>query len=101
MLDYCHRAHTVESILTAVSLARRHGFKVIVDFIFGLPDEDAFDSQETLALIERLVRLGARIHPHPFAPLPQTAFSEKQPGGIPPSVTQALERFKAMRQVYE
>jgi B12-binding domain/radical SAM domain protein len=101
MLDYCHRSHSVESVLTAVSLARKYGYKVIVDFIFGLPGEDASDSYQTLKLIEQLVSLGARIHPHAFAPLPQTAFSGRHPGRVPASITQALEIFKAMRQIYE
>ncbi len=102
MLEACHRSHTVESVLTAVSLARRYGYKVIVDFIFGLPGESDRDVEETLAVIEKVVRMGgARIHPHIFAPLPQTAFSKELPGRLSQTITRALEQFKVQRGVYE
>lgn len=101
MLEACHRSHTVESILTAVSLARKYGYKVIVDFIYGLPGENEEDMRESLAVMEVVVRLGARIHPHIFAPLPQTAFSKEQPGSISPAIMRALERLKLRRGVYE
>jgi radical SAM superfamily enzyme YgiQ (UPF0313 family) len=71
-----------------------------VDFIFGLPGETASDLSQTLAVIEEVVRMGARIHPHIFAPLPQTPFSSERPGSISPEVMDALERFKSRRGVY-
>ncbi len=101
MLDICNRSHTVESILAAVSLARKYGYKVIVDFIFGLPGESERDMRETLTVIEKVVRLGARIHPHIFAPLPQTAFSGYRPGSLSPAMMRELERFRSQRGVYE
>jgi B12-binding domain/radical SAM domain protein len=100
-LDRCRRAHTVEDILSAVSLARKRGYKVIVDFIFGLPDEDEHDKQENLAVMKKVVRMGARIHPHLFAPLPQTPFSGKAPGSISPDFAQALEQFKSQNGIYQ
>jgi len=101
MLEACHRSHTVESVLEAVALARTYGYKVIVDFIFGLPGESESDERETLAVIEKVVGLGARIHPHLFAPLPQTAFSAQRQGRLSPIVAQALERLKSLGGVYE
>jgi B12-binding domain/radical SAM domain protein len=101
MLDACHRAHTVEHILTAVALARKYGYKVIVDFIFGLPGESEEDVQESLRVMAQLARMGARVHPHTFAPLPQTAFSNKQPGILSPLVSQALEEFRMQQKIYE
>jgi B12-binding domain/radical SAM domain protein len=101
MLEACHRSHTVENVLTAVSLLRKYGYKIIVDFIFGLPGETESDMRETLTVMEQLVRLGARIHPHIFAPLPQTSFSGEQPGSISPEVMEALGRFRSQRGVYE
>jgi len=101
MLEACRRSHTVENVLTAVSRLRKYGYKVIVDFIFGLPGETESDMRATLAVIEQLVRLGARIHPHIFTPLPQTAFSGEQAGSISPVVLEALERFRSQRGVYE
>jgi B12-binding domain/radical SAM domain protein len=100
MLDACHRSHDVAAILNAVSVARKYGYKTIVDFIFGLPGETESDMRETLAVIEDLVGMGARIHPHIFAPLPQTPFAGAAPGNISPEVMDALNRFKSMRGVY-
>jgi B12-binding domain/radical SAM domain protein len=100
MLDTCHRSHNVASVLRAVTLARKHGYKVIVDIIFGLPGETASDLRQTLVVIEDLVRMGARIHPHIFAPLPQTPFANEKAGTIAPEVAQALEHFKSRRGVY-
>jgi radical SAM superfamily enzyme YgiQ (UPF0313 family) len=101
MLDACRRSHDVESILNAVSTARRYGYKTIVDFIFGLPGETESDLNETLAVIDEVVGLGARIHPHIFAPLPGTAFSKKSPGALSPGVVAALERVRLRRGLYE
>jgi B12-binding domain/radical SAM domain protein len=101
MLEACNRAHTVEDVLAAVSLARKYGYKLIVDFIFGLPGERAADLRETLKVMEEIVRLGARIHAHLFAPLPQTPFSKEQPGRIDPAVMNALEKLKAQQGIYE
>jgi B12-binding domain/radical SAM domain protein len=101
MLESCRRAHTVESVLAAVSLARKHGFKVIVDFIYGLPGETAEDSRESLAVMEDVVRMGARIHPHIFAPLPQTPFSGEEPGKISPVFRRAIERIRERQGIYE
>jgi B12-binding domain/radical SAM domain protein len=100
MLDACRRSHDVESVVRAVTLARKYGYKIIVDFIFGLPGETSEDLKETLATIDELVRLGARIHPHIFAPLPQTPFSSAAPGNLSPEIIEALERFKSRRGIY-
>jgi radical SAM superfamily enzyme YgiQ (UPF0313 family) len=100
MLDACGRSHTVEDVLTAASLARRHGLKVIVDFIFGLPGESPSDERETLSILRKLARMGARIHPHAFTPLPQTGFSAEPPGRISAAVLQAIEELKAQKGIY-
>jgi B12-binding domain/radical SAM domain protein len=100
MLEACHRSHTVESVLTAVSLARKYGYKVIVDFIHGLPGENEEDMRESLTVMEEVVHMGARIHSHIFAPLPQTPFSQEQPGQISPAVKQTLKRLEGKRGIY-
>ena len=100
MLEACHRSHTVENVLAAVALARKCGFKVIVDFIYGLPGESEADMKESMAVMEEVVRMGARIHPHVFAPLPQTAFAREQPGIISAGVREAMERFASRRGIY-
>jgi B12-binding domain/radical SAM domain protein len=101
MLEICHRSHTVKSVLDAVSLARKYGYRVVVDFIYGLPGENEADTRESLAVMEEVVRLGARIHPHLFAPLPQTSFSKEQPGSISPAYMKAIENFKSRGGIYE
>ncbi|MDM7997097.1 MAG: TIGR04013 family B12-binding domain/radical SAM domain-containing protein [Acidobacteriota bacterium] len=101
ILEYCHRSHSVENVLTAVSLARKYGYKVIVDFIYGLPRETEEDMRESLGVMEEVVRLGARIHPHLFAPLPQTPFSNERPGSIAPVYRKAIERFRSQQGIYE
>jgi B12-binding domain/radical SAM domain protein len=100
MLEACRRAHTVEDVLKAVLLARSYGYKVIVDFIHGLPGESEEDLRESLAAMEEVVRMGARIHSHLFAPLPQTPFSKELPGAVSPAVQQALNRFQSQRGIY-
>jgi B12-binding domain/radical SAM domain protein len=100
LLEACHRSHDVECIRNAVSWARKFGYKVIVDFIFGLPGETEADIGETVSVMLEISRLGARIHPHAFVPLPQTAFSAEPPGTIPPLVMQTLERLSRERSVY-
>jgi B12-binding domain/radical SAM domain protein len=101
LLNACHRSHDIASVLRAITLARKYGFKIIVDFIFGLPGETPSDLAETLKVMEEVVRLGARIHPHIFAPLPQTPFAGTQPGMISPRVAEALEALKSRRGIYE
>ncbi len=100
MLETCHRSHTVESVLGAVSLARKFGYKVIVDFILGLPGEEAQDVRETIAVMEKVSGLGARIHPHAFVPLPQTVFSAQPPGKIALEVIRTLEQLDQRRAIY-
>lgn len=101
MLDACHRSHTVENVFEGVSLARKYGYKVIVDFIFGLPGETLQDRRESLEAMKTVVRLGARIHPHIFTPLPQTAFAKELPGSVDPFFLNAFEELKNQQGLYE
>lgn len=100
MLDACRRSHSVEDVLTAVSRARKAGYKVIVDLIFGLPGETARDVRETVTVMTELARLGARIHPHAFAPLPQTAFAAELPGKIPSEIIHTLGQLAQRQAIY-
>jgi B12-binding domain/radical SAM domain protein len=100
MLEICRRSHTVRDVLHAVALARKSGFKVIVDFIFGLPSETEQDIRDTMQVINELSRMGARIHVHPFAPLPQTPFSSYPAGRISPEISRMLKQLKERRAIY-
>jgi B12-binding domain/radical SAM domain protein len=101
MLDACRRSHSVEDVFKAVSLARRNGYKVIVDFILGLPGETPQDRHESLEAMRRIVLLGARIHPHIFAPLPQTAYAKEPPGKMDSFYSEALEELRSRQGLYE
>jgi B12-binding domain/radical SAM domain protein len=100
MLEACRRSHTVEDVLNAVSLARKSGYKVIVDFIVGLPGEEPEDVRETISVLKELSRMRARIHVHPFAPLPQTAFADNQPGEVSPLILDVLNQMKQRGEIY-
>jgi B12-binding domain/radical SAM domain protein len=100
MLEVCRRSHTVADVLDAVSLARKFGYKVIVDFIVGLPGEGPEDVHETISVLKELSLMKARIHVHPFAPLPQTAFAHDRPGEIPPLLLDALRQMRRRGEIY-
>jgi B12-binding domain/radical SAM domain protein len=101
MLDACGRAHTVEDVISAVVCAKKHGYKIIVDFMFGLPGENDADRRESLSVMKEVVGMGARIHPHIFAPLPQTAFANEPPGCISPFFLDAINEFRSRGAIYE
>jgi radical SAM superfamily enzyme YgiQ (UPF0313 family) len=90
ILDSCHRGHTVSDIYHAVELTIASGLKANVDFIFGLPGEQEEDVQQTVSVINDLVKRGARIHAHTFMPLPQTPFARSPAGKIPREIKKML-----------
>jgi B12-binding domain/radical SAM domain protein len=100
MLKACRRSHSAEDILSAVSLARQFGYKVIVDFILGLPGETEQDAHQTAKTMLELGRMGARIHPHAFVPLPQTRFAKESPGKVFAETLRALQALQSRRGVY-
>ncbi len=56
LLQKIHRSHTLNDALLAVKMARQAGFDNLnLDLIYGLPEQDLFDWQEsiTLALAQR------------------------------------------------
>jgi len=100
MLEACRRGHSVADVLRAVSLAKKYGYKIIVDLILGLPGETGEDVRQTVAVIAELSRMGARVHPHAFVPLPQTRFAGERPGIISPEVIRALEQMRQRHAIY-
>jgi radical SAM superfamily enzyme YgiQ (UPF0313 family) len=100
LLDAAGRGHSVADIVAAVAAARKAGLKTNVDFIFGLPGEAEPDQERSLALIRRLVDMGARIHAHWFMPLPQTRFAALQPPPMPPRFAAELARLAAAGVLY-
>jgi radical SAM superfamily enzyme YgiQ (UPF0313 family) len=89
LLEQIHRGHTVADVVRAVEIITREGLLPIVDFILGLPGETPEDRRETLALMERLVGLGAQVHSHAFMPLPGTPYG----GALPAAIDEETRRF--------
>jgi radical SAM superfamily enzyme YgiQ (UPF0313 family) len=79
MLRRSHRGHGVAVVEEAVRVALAEGFTPNVDVIFGMPGESDEEAMATVGLVERLARLGARIHGHSFMPLPGTPWRDEPP----------------------
>ncbi len=93
ILDLCHRGHDIEDIYTAVELTIDVGLKANVDFIFGLPGETKEDINYTIEMMEKLTKMGARIHTHSFIPLPQTPFAKKSVDKIHESIQKSIKKL--------
>jgi B12-binding domain/radical SAM domain protein len=100
ILQRSHRGHDVEAIVRAVRNAVQAGFLPNVDFILGLPDEAEEDLSATVALMERLAELGARVHGHTFMPLPGTPFRDAPPGRVEGAIERKLEQLASQGRLY-
>ena len=100
ILKAAHRGHTAEDVLRAVELLHAGGFIANVDFIFGLPGEEDEDRKASIAMIERLADMGAKINVHAFMPLPQTPWANAPCGTIPPEADAMLKRLAPRGVVY-
>lgn len=100
ILERSHRGHDVEAIVRAVRNAVQAGFLPNVDFILGLPDEAEEDLAATVALMERLSELGARVHGHTFMPLPGTPFRDAPPGRVEGAIERRLEQLASQGRLY-
>lgn len=100
VLDRSGRGHDVDSVRAAVRYAVEAGFKVNVDFLFGLPGETDDEVLASLQLAEELARLGARIHGHAFMPLPGTPYKDAPPARLSEQTTRTLERLASRGQLY-
>ncbi|WP_041083374.1 TIGR04013 family B12-binding domain/radical SAM domain-containing protein [Thermotoga profunda] len=83
VLKKIKRTHSVENLLKAIDLILSNDFTPYVDFIFGFPFETDEDRYETLNLIDKLVRIGCKIHAHTFMPLPGTELEQIGSAVIP------------------
>lgn len=100
VLERSKRGHDVEAIVRATRLCLEAGFRPNVDFILGLPGEEPSDVAATVALMQRLGELGARVHGHVFMPLPGTPFRDAAPGTLDEGTRLALERLASKQQLY-
>jgi len=90
LLELCNRGHTVEDAYNAVSIAINAGFKVDIDFIFGLPGETKEDIEKTIKVMKDFMKMGAKIHAHTFMPLPQTPYAKAKPGKVDIKIIMAI-----------
>jgi B12-binding domain/radical SAM domain protein len=100
MLELAKRGHRVEDVRRAVRLGVSAGFTVNVDIIFGMPGEEPADVTATLALIEELATVGARINAHTFMPLPGTPWRDAPPGEVSPKTGSQLDRYAQRGALY-
>ncbi len=100
MLDYLGRGHQVGDIYRAAELIIQNGFKVNVDFIFGLPGETKKDIEATFKAMEDLAAMGARIHGHTFMPLPGTPLAKAEAGALSASNKKRLKILEAKGRLY-
>jgi hypothetical protein len=69
-------------------------------FLFGVPEETEEDRHASVALAERLVALGAKIHNHAFLPLPGTPLKNARPSPIEPRVAKSLSVLESRGDLY-
>jgi len=100
LLKHIGRKHTVEDVINAVEIIHKHGFTASVDFILGLPDEDEEDRVQTIEVIKKIIRIGAKIHLHVFMPLPGTPFACKKPAKIPEWMRREIAKLIGMGKAY-
>jgi B12-binding domain/radical SAM domain protein len=100
VLAHSKRGHDAAEIERAVRQCVEHGFVPHVDFLFGLPGEEPADVAASMALMDRLVAHGAKVHGHTFLPLPGTPFRKAAPGRLDAATRQALLRLASKGQLY-
>lgn len=100
VLAHSARGHDAAAVERAVALCVEHGFVPHVDFLLGLPEESGADVDATLAMMDRLVARGAKVHGHTFLPLPGTPFRRSAPGALEPGVRQRLRQLASKGQLY-
>lgn len=97
MLRRIHRGHGVGEIIRAVELTIAAGFVAHVDVMFGLPGETEQDQDATIDLMERLVKMGARIHGHAFMPLVGTPLANAAPGVVDAKTRRFMDMLQGNR----
>ncbi|MCK5942081.1 MAG: TIGR04013 family B12-binding domain/radical SAM domain-containing protein [Planctomycetes bacterium] len=100
VLAHSARGHDSDTVERAAALCVEHGFVPHVDFLFGMPEETPEDVDATLAMMDRLVAVGAKVHGHTFMPLPGTPFRRAAPGALTPEVRARLKRLASKGSLY-
>ncbi len=100
VLELIHRGHTVADVYRATGLILAAGFRAYVDFIVGLPGEEAADAEASLRVIEDLAAQGAKVRIHGFMPLPGTPYAGQRPGAVPEAARQRLQRLTGSGRLF-
>jgi B12-binding domain/radical SAM domain protein len=101
MLKKMNRRHTTKQALEAIEKAIEVGFKVNVDFVFGLPDETKEDEEQTIKILKKLSKISEiRIHGHIFLPLPGTPWQNKKPTKISNNLRGIIEELEISGKIY-
>jgi len=100
VLESSKRGHDVASIVHAAKIALAHGFEPNVDFILGLPGEEAEDLAATVTVMRELADLGAKVHAHTFMPLPGTPFRDAPPGAVDEATRVELDRLASQQKLF-
>src|SRR5262249_14887772 len=100
VLEATRRGHTTDDVVRAVENAIAMGFRPDGDFLFGLPGETRADRAPSIALAERIVGMGARVHTHASLPLPGTPLRDAVPEPIEDDVRAAVERLEGRGAAY-
>jgi radical SAM superfamily enzyme YgiQ (UPF0313 family) len=93
VLEETNRGHSRRDVEAAVDICLNHGFSPVVDFIFGLPTEEAVDQADSLDLIDYIVSGGGRVRAHYFIPLPGTPYENETPASVGKEVQKRLGRL--------
>jgi len=100
LLKSTSRGHNVDSVLNATELTLKAGFKAYVDMIVGLPGETKEDVVQSVSVMQKLVKMGAKIHLHTFMPLIQTPFQNEAAGEVHEAYLPFINKYIATGAVY-
>jgi B12-binding domain/radical SAM domain protein len=100
MLAASRRGHGAGPVLDAVKIAIAEGFRPNVDFLFGMPGEDAADASASLRLAEAVAQLGGRVHAHTFMPLPGTPWRDAEPAFVSADTITTFDKLAASGALY-
>ncbi|SHN42546.1 TIGR04013 family B12-binding domain/radical SAM domain-containing protein [Cryptosporangium aurantiacum] len=100
MLAASRRGHGAGPVLDAVRIAVEAGFRPNVDFLFGMPGEEAADAEASLRLAEAVADLGGRVHAHTFMPLPGTPWRDAEPAFVSADTITTFDRLAAKGALY-
>jgi B12-binding domain/radical SAM domain protein len=93
VLKILRRGHETAEVYKAVELCVEHGFKPVVDMIFGLPFENEEDERRSLDMVRWITNKGGLIRAHKFMPLPGTPLEHYPPTQISDRVKRVLGKL--------